>query len=118
MLRSLAIALTGAPTLSVVMCLTALIVAGAMFLIRVRKMTIVGADARMGKGREQELRAKQEKFPLRDFSRRGNAYCSKVKPKVGKTIWLEPVESTVAGAEALVAITTIRIRCRKCRTID
>jgi hypothetical protein len=26
------------------------------------------------KVREQELRAKQEKFPLRDLSRRGNAY--------------------------------------------
>ena len=37
-------------------------------------MTIVGADARMKKNREQELRAKQEKFPLRDFSQRGNAY--------------------------------------------
>ena len=37
-------------------------------------MSIVGADARMRKGREQELRAKQEKFPLRNFSRRGIAY--------------------------------------------
>jgi hypothetical protein len=26
------------------------------------------------KGREQELRARQEKFPLRDFSQRGNVY--------------------------------------------
>jgi hypothetical protein len=33
---------------------------------------IVGADARMRKGREQELRAKQEKFPLRDFLAKGD----------------------------------------------
>jgi hypothetical protein len=62
-----------------------------MFLIRVRDMIIVGADARMWKGRKQELRAKQEKFPLRDFSRRGNGYWSKVNPNVGKTIRLPPV---------------------------
>jgi hypothetical protein len=68
MRKPLSILLTGAPTLSVVLSLTALIAAGAIFLIRVRKMTIVGADARMGKGREQELIAKREKFPLRDFS--------------------------------------------------
>ncbi len=74
MLKPLAIPLTGALTPSVVLSLAALLVAGSMFLIRVRKMTIVSADARMRKGREQELRAKQGKFPLRDFSRRGNAY--------------------------------------------
>jgi|SRR5580658_2927415 hypothetical protein len=73
-LKPLAIPLTGAATLSVVLSLTAPIVAGAMFLIRIRKMMIVGADARMRKGREQELRARQKKFPLRDFSPRGNAY--------------------------------------------
>jgi hypothetical protein len=49
MLKPLAIPLTGAPTLLVVLSLTAPIVAGAIFLIRVRKMTIVGADARMRK---------------------------------------------------------------------
>jgi hypothetical protein len=69
MQKPLAISLTGASALSVVFSLTALILAGAMFLIRVRKMTIVGADARMRKGREQELTAKQEKFPHRDLSR-------------------------------------------------
>jgi hypothetical protein len=44
---------------SVVLSLTALIATGATFLIGVRKMATVGADARMRKGREQELRAKQ-----------------------------------------------------------
>jgi hypothetical protein len=114
--------------------------------------------------------SQSREFPLRDFSRRGNAYCSKVKPKVAKMIrslqrfhfwclqsdrvqrgfssrkrgprqacllgWeksrtslscpvqsrsenaLEPVVWAVAAADALVAITTIRSRCRKCRTID
>jgi hypothetical protein len=47
------------------------IVAGAIFLIRVRKMTIVGADARMRKGREQELRAKQENVPPSRFLAKG-----------------------------------------------
>jgi hypothetical protein len=51
MLKPLAIPLTGAPTLSVVLSLTALIVAGYV-LIRVRKMTIAGADERIRKGRE------------------------------------------------------------------
>ena len=37
MLEPLAIPVTGAPTLSVVLSLTARIVAGAMFLMRVRK---------------------------------------------------------------------------------
>jgi hypothetical protein len=73
MQKPLAISPTGASALSVVFSLTALILAGAMFLIGVRKMTIVGTDARMRKGREQELTAKQEKFPHRDFSRWGNA---------------------------------------------
>ncbi|MFZ0744666.1 MAG: hypothetical protein WAM85_09665 [Terracidiphilus sp.] len=46
MQKPLAIPLTGAPTLSVVLSLTALIVVGAMFLIRVRKMTIMCARMR------------------------------------------------------------------------
>ena len=37
-------------------------------------MTIGGADVRMRKGREQELRAKKEKFPRRNLSQRGNAF--------------------------------------------
>ena len=81
------------------------------------KMTLVGAGARMRKGLKQELKRARE-IPLRDLSRRGNAHRSKVEPNLAKTIRSLPlVDWTVAGAEALVAVTALRIRCRECRTI-
>jgi hypothetical protein len=40
------------------------------------------------KSHEQELRAKQEKFPLRDFSRRGIAWRKEnAKAEVMRVIW-------------------------------
>jgi hypothetical protein len=39
----------------------------------------------MRKSREKELRARKEKSPLREKSRRGNAYERKVKDNVAKT---------------------------------
>ena len=38
----------------------------------------------MRKSREKELRARKEKFPLRDFSRRGNAYQTKGQRQPGE----------------------------------
>jgi hypothetical protein len=74
MLKPLAITLTGAATLSVVLSLIAAD-NGWRYVPHMRKkMSIAGTDARMRNCREQELRARQEKFPLRDLSRRGNAY--------------------------------------------
>jgi len=81
------ISLVGAPTLSAVSSLTALI--EAMFLMRVRKLTMADTDVRMRKGREQELRARHESSPFA-ISREGGI--SKVKPNVAKTIRSLPVD--------------------------
>jgi hypothetical protein len=54
-----------------------------------QQMTDRGAGAGVKKGHERELRAKQEKqdkSPLRDFSRRGIAY------RVMRVIWSSPVD--------------------------
>ena len=52
-------------------------------------------DARMRKGREQELRAKQRKFPLREKSRRGNLSCASVE---------QPASLTAAMRKAVTAV--------------
>jgi hypothetical protein len=55
----------------------------------------------MRKGREQELRAGQKKFPLRWKSRRGKRVLEQSQAKTNRSI---SVDWTVAGANTLVAV--------------
>lgn len=49
---------------------------------------VEGAGAEIRKNREEDLSASKEKFPLRDCSRRGNAYERRVKHHAAKPPWL------------------------------